>query len=209
MARRISLAVAFLAAVSLFVPQSVLAGPPDKPAGKPTAPPAMDEKAIMEIYMKAATPGPEHQEMAKLAGSWKLEVTSWMAPGAPPEKSTATAEFKTMLGGRYMQQTVRGEMGGQPYEGTGIEGFDNVTKERWGIWIDSMGTGPMISRGKCPVGAKSCTLSGTYNDPMSGKATTAREVLTRNGDNSFTFDLYGPDPSGKEFHMMRIVYTRG
>jgi hypothetical protein len=163
---------------------------------------------MMEIYMKAAEPGPEHQEMAKMAGNWKLEVTSWMAPGAPPEKSSATAVFRPLLGGRYMQQDVKGEMGGMAYEGMGLEGFDNVSKERFGIWVDSMSTGAMISRGKCPAGAKSCTMKGTMNDAMTGKPATVREVLTKTSDNSFTFDMYGPDPAGKEFHMMQIVYTR-
>ncbi len=130
------------------------------------------------------------------------------SPGAPPQKSTATAEFKPLLGGRYMQQEVHGDMGGQPFEGMGIEGFDNASKERWGMWVDSMSTGSMMTRGKCAAGAKTCTLTGSMIDPITGKPSAVREVLTRNGDNSFTFDMHGPDPNGKEFHTMQIVYTR-
>jgi hypothetical protein len=203
--RRFASPAALLFAAALLVPQAVLAAPA---AEKPAAKPAMDEKAMMEIYMKAATPGPEHQEMARMAGNWKLEITSWMAPGAPPEKNSATAVFRPLLGGRYMQQDVKGEMGGMAYEGMGLEGFDNVSKERFGIWVDSMSTGTMVSRGKCAAGAKSCTMKGTVNDAMTGKPATVREVLTKTSDNSFTFDMYGPDPAGKEFHMMQIVYTR-
>ncbi len=57
-----------------------------KPAAKE---PSAAEKEMMEKYMKAAAPGPEHQQMAKMAGKWKLQVTSWMAPGAPPMKKSA------------------------------------------------------------------------------------------------------------------------
>ena len=203
--RKISFLVVLSAAAAFLISQAAVAAPQgDKPAAKPT----MDEKAMMEMYMKAATPGPEHQDMAKLAGNWTLDVTSWMAPGAPPEKSTGTATFEPMLGGRFMRQAVKGEMGGQPFEGMGIEGFDNVSKERFGMWIDSMGTGSMMSHGKCAVGAKTCTMHATMNDPRTGKPCTVREVLTRTDDNSFTFDMYGPDPSGKVFHMMKILYTR-
>jgi hypothetical protein len=168
----------------------------------------MDEKAMMEVYTKAATPGPEHLEMAKLSGTWALDVTSWMVPGAPPEKSTATAQFESILGGRYLQQRVHGEMGGQPFDGMGLEGFDNVSKERFSVWMDNMGTGSLLSQGKCAVGAKTCTFSGRMNDPLTGKPCKMREVLTRTSDDAFTFDMYGPDPSGKEFHMMQIVYKR-
>jgi hypothetical protein len=196
-------AIAIAAATILF--QAGLAAPPDK---KAPAKPAMDEKAMMEVYMKAATPGPEHQEMAKMAGNWKLDVTSWMAPGAPPEKSAATAQFESLLGGRFLQQKVHGEMGGQPFDGMGLEGFDNVSKERFGIWIDSMGTGSMMTSGKCAAGAKTCTFTGSMNDPMTGKPSKVREVITRAGDDKFTFDMYGPDPGGKEYHIMQILYTR-
>lgn len=189
------------------------AAPASAPGAKPatpskSAPPAMDPNAMMAAYARAATPGPEHAEMAKMAGDWKLDVSSWMAPGAPPEKSTATAKFESILGGRYLRQTVDGTMGGQPFQGSGTEGFDNATKERWSTWVDNMGTGMMVSKGKCPAGAKTCTMHGSFSDPLSGKAMTCREVMTKNGDNSFTFDMYGPDPAGKEFHMMQIVYTR-
>ncbi len=184
---------------------SLLAAPPsEKPAGKPP----MDEKAMMEMYMKAATPGAEHQQLAKMAGNWKLDVTTWQAPGAPPQKSTGTAKYESLLGGRYLQQTVHGEMGGQPYDGIGIEGFDNVTKESWSVWFDSMSTGGMTSRGKCAVGAKTCTFTGHANDPLTGKPTKFREVVAHDSDDKLTFDMYGADPTGKEFHMMRIVYTR-
>src|SRR5881398_962772 len=40
-----------------------------------------EEQAMMDKYMKAATPGPEHQQMAKMVGKWNLKVTAWMAPG--------------------------------------------------------------------------------------------------------------------------------
>jgi len=103
---RISAAALLLAAASV----AARAQEPKASGQKPTA----EEQAMMEKYIQAATPGPEHQRLAKLAGKWKLQVTSWMAPGAPPQKSEATAEFKTILGGRYLHQEVKGNMMDQP-----------------------------------------------------------------------------------------------
>src|SRR5260370_28895151 len=114
-----------------------------KPAAKENS---AAEKEMMEKYTKAATPGPEHQQMAKMAGKWKLQVVAWMAPGAPPMKSEGTAEVRTILGGRYLEQEVHGSMGDQPFDGRGLEGFDNITKTRFGTWVDSMGTGPMVMK---------------------------------------------------------------
>ncbi|HYS08002.1 MAG TPA: DUF1579 domain-containing protein [Myxococcales bacterium] len=166
------------------------------------------EQAIMEKYMKAGTPGPEHQQLAKFAGKWKMQVTAWMAPGAPPEKNDGTAEFKTVFGGRYLQQEVKGTMAGQPYEGMGLMGYDNVMKERFATWADSMSTGILVMRGKCPADAKKCSTKGQTSDAVAGKMVTYTETTTFTDDNHFSFEMHGPGPGGKQFKMMEIVYTR-
>lgn len=174
-------------------------------AHKPTA----AEQAMMEKYMKAATPGPEHAAMAKMAGKWKMTVTSWPAPGAPPAKSEGTSEYTSILGGRFLQQTAKGSMEGQPFEGQGLSGFDNVTKEAWGTWVDSMGTGLMTMKGKCPLTSKSCTMKGTMADPVSGKILTASTTMTMKDENNFVWEMTAPGPGGgKPFKMMQIDYVR-
>ena len=166
------------------------------------------EQAAMEKYTQAATPGPEHQKLMKMAGKWKLQVTSWMAPGAPPMKSEGTAEYTSVLGGRYLQQDVKSTMAGQPFEGRGYEGYDNVTKEYFGTWMDSMSTGLMTTRGKCPAQAKKCTYKGTVSDAMAGKAVPITDTLTFTDDDHFTMEMHGPGPGGKNFKMLEITYTR-
>ena len=111
-------------------------------------------------------------------------------------------------GGRYLQQEVRGNMNGQTFEGMGVEGYDNVTKERFGTWVDNMGTGAMIVRGKCGADAKKCTLKGKVSDAIAGKEVPVSQTLTMNGDNSFTFEMQGPGPDGKMFKTLEILYTR-
>ncbi|HUJ25033.1 MAG TPA: DUF1579 domain-containing protein [Myxococcales bacterium] len=174
-------------------------------------PPKMspEDQKMMEKYMKAATPGPEHQAMAKMAGKWKLQVTSWMKPGAPPMKSEATAEYRAILGGRYLEQEVHGDMGGAPFEGRGIEGYDNVTRTRFASWVDNMATSaPMVTRGKCAVTAKTCTLKGKFVDPIAGKEMSVTETVTVTDDNNFRFEMAGPGPDGKPYKSLEIVYTR-
>ena len=176
-----------------------------KPAAKEPSP---AEKEIMEKYMKAATPGPEHQQMAKMAGKWKLQVTAWMAPGAPPMKSDGTAEFRTILGGRYLEQEVHGSMGDQPFEGLGLQGFDNVTQEHVATWIDSMSTGMMLMRGRCAAGSKTCTMKGTTSDPVTGKEMPVTSTVTHMSDDNFKFEMFASGPAGKRFKTLEIVYTR-
>src|SRR5229473_2520705 len=114
---KIAVAFLVLASASAFADEA-------KPAAKEHS---AAEKEMMEKYTKAATPGPEHQQMAKMAGKWKLSVTTWMMPGAPPMKSEATSEYRAILGGRFLEEEVHGTMGDQPFEGRGLSGYDNVT----------------------------------------------------------------------------------
>ena len=194
-------------AVALLLTAASAAPARAQDAGKP---PQMSpaQQAMMEKYAKAATPGPEHQKLQKLAGKWKAQVTAWMAPGAPPAKSEGTVEFKPVLGGRYVQQGFKGTMGGEPFEGIGTMGFDNVTKERFATWTDSMSTGLMVMRGKCPADAKKCTTKGQASDAVAGKLVSYSETTTMTDDDHFTFELRGPSPDGKQFKMLEIVYTR-
>jgi hypothetical protein len=148
--------------------------------------------------------------MAKMEGKWKMQVTSWMKPGAPPMKNEGTAEFRTILGGRFLEQEVHGaDMGGgQHFEGRGIDGYDNVTKTRFASWVDNMGTGEMTLRGKCPAAAKTCTMKGKVSDPTAGKEVPVTTTTTLKDDNTFTMEMTGPGPDGKPFKNMEIVYTR-
>jgi hypothetical protein len=163
---------------------------------------------MMEKYIKAGTPGPEHQRMAKLAGNWTLQVTEWMAPGGAPQKSDATAEFKPLFGGRYLQEEVHGSMGDQAFEGLGIQGFDNVTGEHVATWIDSMSTGMMLMRGRCAAGSKTCTMKGTTSDPVTSKEMPVTSTVTHMSDDNFKFEMFASGPAGKPFKTLEIVYTR-
>ena len=41
----------------------------------------------MEAWTKLNAPGDAHQVLAGMAGSWAMEVRTWMAPGAPPSSA--------------------------------------------------------------------------------------------------------------------------
>jgi hypothetical protein len=44
-----------------------------------------EQKAAMDAWMKYMTPGEPHKKLDAMIGTWDAKVTSWMAPGAPPQ----------------------------------------------------------------------------------------------------------------------------
>lgn len=71
-----------------------------------------DEDAAMKAWVMYMTPGDVHKLLAKGDGDWNEEITLWMAPGAPPQKSTATVTNKMILGGRYQESKHMGNFMG-------------------------------------------------------------------------------------------------
>lgn len=159
---------------------------------------------MMAAWEQAASPGPEHEFLATMAGSWTLKGTFWMAPGAPPMESEGSSERTMIFDGRVLLEKMRSEWQGEPVEGMAMTGFDNVAGSYWGTWVDNMGTGLMVSSGTCSE--NSCEFTGTYNDPMIGGPKTVRMTMVTEGDRE-VHEMFEPGPDG-EFKSMRLVYTR-
>jgi len=165
-------------------------------------------EADLHAMMAAAMPGPQHQHLAKMVGDWTFTNTFWMGPGAPPQTSTGTMHAEAMMGGRYVEHHWMGSMMGQPFEGRGTDGYDNVSKMWVNSWIDNMGTGILNGSGTCNDAMSTCTYMSKMWDPTTGKETSMKSVITWVSDNEFHNEMYGPAPDGKEMKMMEIVARR-
>ncbi len=167
-----------------------------------------EQKAAMEKWMLCATPGEGHKALEPIVGSWNVTMTMWEKPGGPAQTSTGTAENTWMLGGRFVQQTIHSVINGMKFEGLGYTGYDNFKKQYVGAWMDTMGTMMMTLTGTADPSGKVFTATSTIDDIFTGKPMRTREVTRIVDANKHVFEMYVPDPSGKEFKMMEAVYTR-
>lgn len=166
-----------------------------------------EEAAMMAAYQAAGTPGPQHAELARGVGSYDLAIRSWASPGAAPTDETGTATRTMALGGRVLVEQVEAAMYGQPFNGHGMLGYDNVTGKWWSTWNDSMSTGLMVSEGDCDdQGA--CTFVGSWNDPVTRNKVSARMTSRWASPDTEVFEMHAPGPDGKEYKMMEMTYTR-
>ena len=166
-----------------------------------------NQDSAMKAWMAYMTPGDIHKMLAKDDGQWSEEVTMWMAPGAPPTKSTATVTNKMILGGRYQESKHTGTMMGMPFEGYGLLGYDNARKIFVSSWIDNMGTGMMYMEGKWDDKTKTINFTGKSTDPATGKEIAVRETFTLIDPNKQKLEMFMTH-DGKEFKTMEIAFTR-
>lgn len=178
-------------------------------AAQETAQPQMTPEtlAMMEAYQKAAAPGAQHQRLAELVGTYDMSIKSWHGPGAEPTTDTGTATRKMILGDRVMVEEASATMMGQPFNGQGLHGYDNVSGKYWATWNDNMGTGLMVSEGSCDA-KMACTFTGSYNDPLTRKPQTLRMTTRWTDASTEVFEMHGPGPDGKETKMMEITYRK-
>lgn len=177
--------------------------------GKKTMPAKgkMDEKAMMEMMAKYSTPGAEHKKLEAYVGTWDTTAKMWMEPGATPQESTGTAENSMILGGRYLQQKFEGTMMGQPFSGIGYTGYDLYKKRYLSTWMDTMGTSIMSMTGN-PDASGKMVMTGSMDDPMTGKKMNFKEVMTEVDSDHQTFEMWATGPNGKMFKTLEIHYMR-
>jgi hypothetical protein len=213
-ARRAALLVLPLLVLSLGVTTAPLgAAEPAKPAAT-TAPAAAQagqaEAQMKEAMMKLAQPGEHHKRLDTFAGKWKVSGKSWFEPGKPPVEFAGSMESAWLLGGRYLQSVHKSQFFGMPFEGRAIDGYDNATNEYFSTWIDNMGTGVMVFRGKCDDPCKVLTETAEGFDPMSGKVMKSKEVTTFLDPDSYRFEMYmvAAAPDGKDVKVMELTAKR-
>ena len=195
---------ALLGAMVALMTLSALAVAQEKAA--PPADPQM--QAMMQLMEKFGTPGPEHQRLLKGVGTWDVVSKMWMDPAREPTVSKGTQVQRAILGGRYIQYDLEGDMAGMPFSGFGITGYDRYNKKVVSLWLDSMGTGFYLTEGSCDEAGQVCTETGSWDDYMTGKKMNVRDVVRHLDDDHFTMEMYTGGPDGKDVKMMEATYTR-
>ena len=165
--------------------------------------------AAMEAWMKLAQPGDFHAHLKPLVGKWTTASKWRMTPEMPWDESKGTAEYTWLLGGRFLQQKIVGEMeeGGR-FEGIGFWGYDNGKKKYTSIWMETMGTMIAASEGTCDASGKIFNMTGQYFDPMANANKEMKTILRIINNDKHVFEWFDADPDGKPFQALEVTYTR-
>jgi Protein of unknown function (DUF1579) len=146
----------------------------------------------------APKPGPELEVLKKMVGDWTLTMKFG------DTESKGTVNYKMEVGGLWLVGNMESELFGAKFTGKGLDSYDPVKKKYVGIWIDSMGSSPMILEGDYDKAAKTLTMAGS-GPGMDGKPTKYKSVSTMPDDDTINFKMYMADGKDPAF---TIVYKR-
>jgi hypothetical protein len=216
MTKWFGISIALLTVLLVAAAASSQVGSQDKPQGKPQGQPAVKEaqgqpsmEELMAKWAELNAMGPEHEKFKEMVGKWDAESKMWVAPNTQPTVSKGTAEYRLILGGRYVEQKFTCDMNGQPFEGLSIFGYDRIKKKYVSIWMDNMCTGIMLSEGIMDATGKICTYYGTSDDPLTGELDKmCKEVVREVSKDEVVFEMYEMRGGVGEVKMMEITYKR-
>ncbi len=156
-----------------------------------------------------SAPTEQHKRFEPFAGTFKAEVKLWMGPG-DPVVSTGVMTNTLVLGGRFLQQTFKGDPGGgsvSAFEGHGFWGFNKATNKYEGFWIDTGSTQMQTEVGDVDDTSRLWTMIGETTDPK-GNTLKKRSVITLEDNDHHKVEMFFPGPDGSEFKGMEIRYER-
>jgi hypothetical protein len=178
---------------------------------KAAAPMGQMDEAQMQKMKEMGSPGEHHKNLEALAGKWNYTMKWWMNPDSVPDASQGTSTNTWMMNGRFLKQEVTGSHMGEPFEGMGITGYDNMKGEYTSFWIDSGSTSMMTSSSQYDPAIKTFEEKGSFACPMTGEKDKKFRAITKIIDNDhFTYEMYSTPMSGSgaEFKTMEITYER-
>ena len=160
--------------------------------------------AESEVAKPTSTTG-QHKEFEPFAGTFKAEVKLWMGPGNPMV-STGVMANTLVLGGRYLQQTFKGDPSPES-EGHGFWGFNQATSKYEGFWIDARSTKMQIEVGHVDDTGRVWTMVGEITGPR-GNTMKKRSVITLEDKDHHKVEMFFTRPDGSEVKVVEISYER-
>jgi hypothetical protein len=131
-----------------------------------------------------------------------------MDPSAPPKLEAGKSVNTAVFGGRQLRMDYSGTFMGQPFEGMGYTGYNNVTGKYFSSWSDNMSTGLFVAEGDYDPAAKVYTYRAQMPDPVKrGLMVPVRETMRFSDKDHAVFEMY-ETRDGKELKTMQIEYTR-
>jgi len=158
-------------------------------------------------------PLPQHKQMAREAGVWDAEMTTWFQPGAEPQTFEAK-ETNTMLGDYWLITEFKCEAPEFRFTGHMQLGYDSAEKHYVGVWIDSMNPHASNMTGNYDVESHTLTMVSKGRDFSTGAMQTSTMVTQYVDEDTKVFTMYAGEPGddGKvaedAYKMMQIKYKR-
>ena len=171
-------------------------------------PKAPSQEEMQKAMMDAMAPAEQHKKLAATAGTWDADMTMWMEPGKDPVKNKGVSITRSVLNGLHITDEFKCDMLCMPFEGLGVMGYSKEKQRYYHLWVDTMGSSPMITWGTADKTGKIITYDGEkLASPMGDW--TPRLVFTEVDADHYNFEMWAKYEGAPDFvKAMEAKYTR-
>lgn len=131
---------------------------------------------VLQHALELARPTSEHERLGRLVGSWRVQMTTFGAEGAP-HQAAGKMVCRAILGGRYVVLNFDLELAERRLEAVQILGFDTMLQSYTASWRDSGSTWSIECRGVPGDEAEVLQLRGSLVDARSPRGRPFRLTL--------------------------------
>lgn len=166
-------------------------------------------KSVVDEMTRYLAPGPRHQELSALAGTWTTRTRVWESPDARPLEFPGSAEYRMILGGRFLQLESRSLVNGTENRGLGIYGYD-ASKEKYSFYFIHDGdTQALVGLGDRDSTGGVITFAVAMDMMVTGeRAKPIRTVLRRLSADRHLFEMFEKYLDDREWKVLEIAYDR-
>jgi uncharacterized protein DUF1579 len=167
-------------------------------------------QTVVDEMTRYTSPGPQHQWLSGFAGTWTTRTRVLENPEARPVEFAGGAEYRMILGGRFLQLESRAEVDGKESHGLGIYGYD-AFKDKFSFYFIHDGeTQALTGLGDRDSTGNAVTFAVAMDMPMAGEhAKPIRAVLRRVSGDRHVFEMYEKYVDDREWKVLEITYDRG
>ena len=145
-------------------------------------------------------PGPEHEKLKALVGTWDAVMKM------QGQEMKATAVYKSCCGGMWLESTFQGDFAGMPFEGRGLDGYDQNKKKYVSVWVDSWTSTPMQLEGNFDPESKLLVMTGEARGDQ-GTLEKVKTTTEYKDKDHMIFRFYMVE-SGQNQEAFTIEYSR-
>lgn len=165
-------------------------------------------QVVMKALAEAGKPGVEHQKLQPFVGDWNVTIKMWTDASQPPAEAKATVESKWILGGRFVQETLKGTCPeGKTFEALGFLGYDAAQKKFTNVRVCGFCGKTFNSLASADASGRKFECATEECCPLSGEKVKGRDEIVIESNDRIVTNIY-KTMNGKEFKAMEIVSAR-
>lgn len=169
-------------------------------------------------FVRRGLPGPFHQVLEPLVGTWAVDKQIFIAAGTPKSPALSrdmTCRRKWFGGGKHLEDVTEGSLAGGAYYRMGVLGFSTMDSRYEWATFDALNANAMLYV-SAPLKAPSSKieLTGAFTDQgllgerYAGKSVAMRTMIDIQSPERHVIDLFFKPHGETERLIDRSVYAR-